>query len=287
MTIWEDISIQGNLKVQRKLTSNLNPLVNKSNIRKSAITPNANDYDDQKISNPKRVSTKMLSITSFGNNNNLNPELKCWDCHPRDIECSKIQLEIELSKSREAEHIMKQEINQLRELNRQLINKLHNYEEHEATVLDKHLEYDRIQEGFDKIWQNFSDANDPSLGNLSVRGATKKMLLNLQQFAYEQIAGLKISYTFKLENLKEDYAEELESVYEALSTSALAANQLKAQEMTWDNTKENVVDNSDKIIEELTQSLQAETERANLVTINLDKCNLDLTDIYYMQRFRA
>ena len=47
------------------------------------------------------------------------------------------------------------------------------------------------------------------------------------------------------------------------------------------------MDNSDKIIEELTQSLQAETDRANLVTTNLDKCNLDLTDINYMQRFRA
>ena len=142
--------------------------------------------------------------------------------------------------------------------------------------MDKHLEYERIQEGFDKIWQNFSDTNDPSLGNLSVRAATKKMLLNLQQFAYEQIAGLKINYTFKLENLKLDFAEELEDLNEALSAAAFAANQLKIQEMTFDTQNNKEEDNSDQIIEELKDSLKVETERADVASLNLEKSNSDL-----------
>ena len=110
------------------------------------------------------------------------------------------------------------------------MDRLNDYEEHETTRLDKHIGYDKIQEGFDKICQRFSDINDPSLGNLSVRGATKKMLLNLQQFAYDQIAGLKMHYSFKLEAIKEHFAEEIEYLHEIFADTAQHLNHVKAEE---------------------------------------------------------
>ena len=127
LSVWEDITIQGNLKIQRKITSNLNPLVSKSNSRTPIYSPNISDYEDRRVIQPKKVSTKMLSITSIGASNNFNPDLKWCSCHPKDIDWNKIQLEIELNRSKQSELILKQEITQLRELNRQLIDKLHNY----------------------------------------------------------------------------------------------------------------------------------------------------------------
>lgn len=44
-----------------------------------------------------------------------------------------------------------QEIKQLKDLNSRLIDKIHRYEDNESNILDKHLEYEKIQEGFDKI----------------------------------------------------------------------------------------------------------------------------------------
>lgn len=79
----------------------------------------------------------------------------------------------EVTQSKELITMLSQELNQLKTLNHQLMDKVNRYEEHEMTILDKHMDYEHIQEGFDKICQQFSDVTDPSLGNLSVRGATK------------------------------------------------------------------------------------------------------------------
>lgn len=232
-----------------------------------------------KLAKPKRAGNKLLSITAIGNSNKMIQEQKCCDCHPKDTFCSKIQIEQELESVKQNVGILNQEINQLRELNKQLINKLHEYEENETSVLDKHLEYDRIQDGFQKICQNFSDVNDPSLGNLSVRGATKKMLLNLQQFAYEQIAGLKINYNFRLESIKESFAEEIEDLQEALALSAKSVSDIKVQNLTFESLKEEKEDNSARIIEELEVNSKAETERANLATEKFQTAEKDLAEI--------
>ena len=188
------------------------------------------------------------------------------------------QLESELKIFKDSYNVLKQENSQLQKLNSDLVGKLNNYEDHEATVLDKHLEYDRILEGFDKICQKFSDINDSSLGNLSVRGATKKMLMNLQQFAYEQIAGLKINYTFKLESIKESFAEELEFLQESLAQTSLYLNQIKIQEAIIEEQKDKEDNQSEKIIEELERQLHLEIEKKNIIEAKLKSIEYELSN---------
>ena len=53
ISFWEDISILGNLKAQKKITTNLNPLVNKGIIRNTPSPIEIDDYDIHKFSKPK------------------------------------------------------------------------------------------------------------------------------------------------------------------------------------------------------------------------------------------
>lgn len=168
---------------------------------------------------------------------------------------------------------------QLRELNKQLVDKLHKFEDHEATILDRHLEFERIREGFDKICQGFSDINDASLGNLSVRGATKKMLLNLQQFTYEQIAMMKVNYSHRMEDIKESFSEEIEMLNEALAEACLKATTFKIQAETIVEERETKQDTSQHLIDDLTAKLEFETERANDMTFKFNTADAELTQL--------
>lgn len=131
----------------------------------------------------QRIRTKLLSVR-HNNNDLLNSSGMSSQRLPEEDSpnSSVAQLRNELKMHQESKSIMDQELTQLKDLNSQLIDKLQKLQEHEANNLDSHFEYEAILEGFEKICKNFSDELDPSLGNLSVRGATKKMLLNLQQF---------------------------------------------------------------------------------------------------------
>ena len=175
--------------------------------------------------------------------------------------------------------MLNQELVQIKELNRQLVDKLQRFEEHEATVLDKHLEYEHIQEGFDKICKNFSETVDPSLGNLSVRGATKKMLLNLQQFAYEQIAMIKVEYTHRIEDMKESFAEEIETLSEAFADTSFKASTFKFEQEVKVEEREKDQDNSKEIIEELQQKLHSESTKADLMTSKFDQAETELKNL--------
>lgn len=181
-----------------------------------------------------------------------------------------------MKSAKQSLQIVDQELLQLRELNKQLMDKLHKFEDHEATILDKHLEYNRIQEGFDKICQKFSDINDASLGNLSVRGATKKMLLNLQQFTYDQIAMMKVNYTHKVEDIKESFSEEVEMLNEALAEACLKATTFKIQADTIVEERVTNKDNSEHLIHDLTSKLEFETERANDMTSKFETVDTEL-----------
>ena len=108
--------------------------------------------------------------------------------------------------------------------------------------------------------------NDPSLGNLSVRGATKKMLLNLQQFAYDQIAGMKVYFNDRLETIKETYAEESDMLYETLAEACKTSNIVKQESVAVEKEEIQKEDNSAQIIEDLRTQLDLETSRANIMT---------------------
>jgi hypothetical protein len=172
--------------------------------------------------------------------------------------------------------MLNQELAQLKDLNGQLMNRIERLEEHEAINLDQHLEYEHIQKGFDKICKGFSDKIDPSLGNLSVRGATKKMLLNLQHFSYEQIAMLKVEYTHRLMKMREPFAEEVENLNEALAEACKQSIQHQTQANNIIEAQTNSKDNSSSIIEELQSKLGTETNRADIMTSNFSVADTEL-----------
>lgn len=63
MGFTNDLNQFGNIKIQRKITANLNPLVSKSLVRNTPSPINHNEYEEVRVAKPKRATTKLLSIT--------------------------------------------------------------------------------------------------------------------------------------------------------------------------------------------------------------------------------
>jgi len=105
------------------------------------------------------------------------------------------------------------------------------------------------------------------------------MLLNLQQFAYDQIAGLKVYFSDRLESIKESYSEEIEQLYEALAESCKRTNVFQEQAVTFVAEKANKEDNSSQVIEGLQLKLDLETDRANIMTEKFDDVDAKLTKL--------
>lgn len=105
------------------------------------------------------------------------------------------------------------------------------------------------------------------------------MLLNLQQFAYDQIAGLKVYYNDRLESVKESFSSEIETLQEALAESCKNANAFQIQATTFITENAHKDDNSSQIIEELQSQLKEETERADTMSMKYKNTFNDYTKL--------
>ncbi|CAI2360294.1 unnamed protein product [Moneuplotes crassus] len=198
----------------------------------------------------KRKKNKLSTLTCQDILLRSSSIHKCCECELTDIDCSINMYKNELNILKQSNLIITEEVRQLKELNGQLIDKLHRFEDAEATNLDNHIEYSEIEDGFDKICKNFSDEVDPSLGHTSVRKVTKKMLLYLQQFCYEQLSEIKCNYASKIDKIKKSFTEEIEFLSEALASASKTSLDLK-KDFERNHTKNEVqdIDNSGKASE--------------------------------------
>ena len=276
-----NINILGNLKIPKKLSSVLNPLVDHKDpsFQNTSFDKRETKESLLPVSSPNRKKVSLMSIRQYDQRPHDIQEMKCCDCEVGDHECHILVLQTELNKSTQSNVMRDHELTQLSDLNRQLVDRLELIEDYENCKIDQHFEYEHIQQGFDKICKNFSDTVDPALGNLSVRGATKKMLLNLQKFAYEQIAMLKVQYIQRIENVKHSFAEEIDELNEALADSCIKTVDFKLHAETIIENHASKVDNTGEIIADLRSRLALETQRADLMTDKFTKVDKELTEL--------
>lgn len=106
------------------------------------------------------------------------------------------------------------------------------------------------------------------------------MLLNLQQFAYDQIAALKVNFTTKLETMKESYSEEIEELSLSLAEACRWANSFSVEAELVKEQEDQKEDNSGQIIQELKDRLEDEQKRSATMAKrydDIDKKYQDLT----------
>ncbi|CAI2360321.1 unnamed protein product [Moneuplotes crassus] len=272
-----------------KLNTSINRGINSGSIN-SFRTPNKftlpNNSFDSRVGGSespmknkiRRRQTKLLSLNHKDLQKIPSLSLKCCDCELIDVNCSINKYKNEQNIMKQSNSILLEEIKQLRDLNGQLIDKLNKFQDNEAAVLDRHLEYEHIEEGFEKICKNFSNEVDPSLGNLSVRGATKKMLLNLQQFCYEQISSIKICYMNKVEQLKGSFTEEIENLSEALATTSMMSLEYQKKFEKKCLTKAAKEDSNSDKIQELQVKLKAVSQEFKLYKSKFETADKELSE---------